>query len=169
MQIFGVEYLEAQHFPDSRGSLTKFFMATPSNSVPFPLSELFVSFSHQGVVRGLHLQTGSAANWRIVSIANGKIFDVLLDLRNESETFGNLSIEELTPSGNCAVVIPPGVAHGFQAIEDSQLVYATSSSYAPAQDTGININDLNIPWPLPIGIQSARDKNLPDRSYWGVI
>ena len=161
-----MEYHQSTITKDNRGQFTKLFTNEWSALPSVDISEIFTSFSHQGVVRGLHVQIGSAANWRIVSILNGIAFDIVMDLREGSKTFGQIQSQILKPTGITTVVIPPGVAHGFQALEDSNLIYFMSSNYDPLQDTGVNIAGLDINWPLPIGEQSPRDKKLPSVTQW---
>ncbi len=125
------------------------------------LHEVFVSISSPGVVRGLHLQVKESENYRVIQLLQGRVFDVLLDLRPDSETFCTYQTRELVFGLNETLLIPPGVAHGFQAIEESTMLYLTSSSWDPLMDKGVNPINTEIEWPLPVSSMSERDRQLP--------
>ena len=94
----------------------------------------------------------------------GRIFDVAADLRPGSPTHGRWFALELNEEQPLALLIPPGVAHGFQALSDDvQLLYQHSSAHVPALDAGVRHDDptLAIRWPLPVGLLSPRDAALP--------
>ena len=166
MTIKDVEYYETQTIPDNRGSFTKLFSDTRGKNKSLIMSEIFTSYSIAGVVRGMHLQVGKRANWRVVSVLSGSVFDVLIDLRRESSTYGLIISKILNIPGVSTVVVPPGVAHGFQALEDAQLLYVTTCVYDSNLDTGVSISSLNIDWPITSFLQSERDRSLPDISEW---
>ena len=107
----------------------------------------------------MHIQIGVSANYKIVSVIKGVIFDVLVDLRKNSETYRNINQVELT-AGN-TFIVPPGVAHGFQSFEESKILYLSDKSHQPMLDQGFNVKSLPIKWPLDFAIQSDRDITLP--------
>jgi dTDP-4-dehydrorhamnose 3,5-epimerase len=159
----GVNYWISEAMVDSRGSFVKNYTKSLSGlSEPLPLHEVFTSTSLPGVVRGFHLQVGSSENYRIIQLISGKVLDVLLDLRPKSETFGHFQQRELTYGKNETLLIPPGVAHGFQAFELSTMIYLTTSGWDPENDTGVNPLTSGFEWPLTITNMSERDKNLPN-------
>ena len=94
------------------------------------------------------------------------MFDVLVDLREESSTLNSLSCRTLDARGLTSVLIPPGVAHGFQALSDCVTLYMSSKAHNNENDLGINITGLAIDWPMPITGISDRDKNLPLKKNW---
>jgi dTDP-4-dehydrorhamnose 3,5-epimerase-like enzyme len=100
-----------------------------------------------------------------VSVLQGAIFDVLVDLRRTSD-FGKIQTQTLTPTSLSTVLIPPLVAHGFQALSDSIVHYNTSFPYSAPDDTGVNIDSLHIDWPRVITHRSERDKNLGSIANW---
>lgn len=109
------------------------------------------SRSKQGVLRGLHYQVEPAAQAKLVTVMQGKIFDVAVDLRLESETFGNWVGEELCGDERCSLWIPEGFAHGFLVLSDSaDVLYKTTDFYSPQHERCIRWNDptLAIEWPL---------------------
>jgi len=107
----------------------------------------------------MHIQVGVSANHKIISVVKGVIFDVLVDLRKNSETYRNINQFELT-AGN-TFIVPPGVAHGFQSFEESTILYLSDKSHQPMLDQGFNVKSLPIKWPLDFAIQSDRDIILP--------
>ena len=166
MNLQGVEYYKTQTIPDSRGSFTKLFNEGWRISEELRVSEIFTSYSTRSVVRGMHLQVGKRANWRVISVVNGSAFDVLIDLRSNSETYGLIISKILESQGTSTVVVPPGVAHGFQALENTQLIYVTTCAYDADFDTGVSVSSLEIDWPIPNFVLSDRDKSLPNLSEW---
>lgn len=158
----GVRVFKSSEFLDERGSFLKLYTHEQSGYVePFVLFESFISESRKGVVRGFHLQTGISANHRVIQVIEGKVLDVLLDLRTDSNTFGMYESMELSADNRLTLLIPPGVAHGFQALEKSKMLYMTSSAWDPARDTGVRPVGSGFTWPLPITFMSQRDTNLP--------
>lgn len=151
---------------DERGSLVKYIGSNALDSLPFEINEVFFSESRVGVVRGMHLQTGQSSNWRVVAVLSGTIYDVLLDLRRAHEERGNpqrFTIVSAYLSSETAdfVVIPPGVAHGFQAQTDSSIMYLSSAKNVSREDMGINPLTIGLDWPISISHVSIRDLSLP--------
>jgi dTDP-4-dehydrorhamnose 3,5-epimerase-like enzyme len=107
----------------------------------------------------MHLQVGPTENWKIISVIEGRIFDVLVDMRKNSETFLKTNTKYL--KGGVSILCPPGIAHGFQALENSTLIYYSSKARDEQFDLGFNVKSLAIDWPLSFEIQSVRDKSLP--------
>lgn len=126
-----------------------------------------------GVVRGLHFQYPPYAEAKYVCCLNGIVFDVVLDLRKESSTYGRVFSIELNASKHTSLVIPEGCAHGFQTITDNaEMLYFHSSKFRPDHQSGINAfdEDLNIPWPLVCTKISERDRSLPNfEAFEGII
>jgi dTDP-4-dehydrorhamnose 3,5-epimerase len=124
------------------------------------------SFSAQiGTLRGLHFQTGDSAQAKLVRVAQGKIFDVAVDLRSDSPSFGQWEGYELSSEKNNMLFIPRGFAHGFMTLtSDVIFSYKCDNYYDKSSDGGIIWNDptLGIIWPLDIEpILSDKDKLLP--------
>lgn len=117
-----------------------------------------------GAVRGMHFQRGEHAEAKLIRCTNGRAFDVLVDLRANSETYGTWAAVTLDADTQNAVYIPEGCAHGFQTLApDTELHYCHSRAYAPTAEGGISPTDpdLAIDWPLPIALLSERDIALP--------
>ena len=110
----------------------------------------------------MHFQLPPYEEAKIVTCIKGKIFDVVIDLRKNSQTFKQWEINELNSESHNMVYCPKGVAHGFQTLEDnSEIYYQMSEYYKPKYYRGIRYNDQNfkIRWPLPISAISKNDKN----------
>ena len=164
--IAGVRFERAMLHEDERGNLVKFLGSNALESLPFEICEVFSSESKAGVVRGMHLQTGQSSNWRVVAVLSGTIYDVLLDLRRSHEGGGNARRSDVVSKYMSSetgdfVVIPPGVAHGFQAQTDCRILYLSSANIVSLEDTGINPLTFGLNWPIGISHISIRDLNLP--------
>ena len=111
-----------------------------------------------GTLRGLHFQRGSAAETKFVRVLRGRIWDVAVDIREGSPTFGQYVGEELSAANNLALYIPRGFAHGFFTLESDCLVaYKVDNVYSAADEGGLRWNDpaLSIPWPIGDGTTPA--------------
>lgn len=115
-----------------------------------------------GTVRGLHFQTPPHAQAKLVRCIAGRIWDVAVDVRRGSPTYGQWRAAELSAANGHQLHIPTGFAHGFVTLEpDSEVLYKVSAHYAPQADGGIGWDDpaLGIPWPLPAGGATISDKD----------
>lgn len=158
----GVGLVESKVFQDNRGSFVKLINSHQIKGANFgTLKEVFFSKSHSGVVRGMHLQIGEASSHRIISVLEGLAFDVLLDLRPASSTFLSMKTIILDANLSQSLLVPPGVAHGFQAQRTVTMLYLSDKEYSPQHDLGINPLTLDIAWPEPITGISDRDLALP--------
>jgi len=165
--IAGVVILERQVSADSRGQFSKLFCSRELNEQigNANIEQINHSFTlAKGTVRGMHYQLPPYSEFKIIACLRGKVFDVALDLRPESPTFARTVSIELDADDNASLIIPEGVAHGFQALEDNcELLYAHTQTHKPEVDSGINAldPDIAIRWPLPVTNLSERDKQLP--------
>ncbi len=122
------------------------------------------------VLRGLHFQAPPFAQAKLVRCVTGRIWDVAVDVRKGSPTYGQWVAAELSADNHAQLYVPAGFAHGFLTLEpDTVVVYKVSAPYAPESDGGLAWNDpdLNLPWPLPGGtapLLSAKDAVLPHLS-----
>jgi len=152
---------------DERGAFTRLFCAEALQAagVSKPIAQLNHSCTRlQGTVRGLHFQTGTAAETKVIRCLRGAVWDVAVDLRANSPTFLQWQAVALRADEPALVVIPEGCAHGFQTLSDDvELLYAHTAPYTPGAEGGVHILDerLNIRWPLPVVCQSERDQLLP--------
>jgi dTDP-4-dehydrorhamnose 3,5-epimerase len=163
--IEGAYLLTHRVFPDERGIFREWFKAEEIASIDedYSVQQANYSKSKQWVIRGIHYSLAPAGQSKVVTCADGKIVDVLVDLRLGSPTYLEVEyIELLEDSGN-VVYIPSGVGHGFIVeSESAAIVYLTSSEYSPEYEKAICPTDpeLGIKWPLPngeVGIISSAD------------
>jgi dTDP-4-dehydrorhamnose 3,5-epimerase len=167
-EIVGVKTWTARVHTDERGSFFKAICEDTFTTIGFEpiIKEVFTSTTIKGGVRGMHLQTEEFANYRLIFASHGIAHDVLLDLRKESPTYGNHSSIELSAKSGTCIFVPPGVAHGFQALEPSVIQYLTTTHYSEAHDTGVNPLSFGYDWPIEITSVSRRDLNLPKFEEW---
>jgi len=149
---------------DQRGFFTKPFSHKEYSELPvdFHIKELFWSLSRPGTLRGMHFQMPPHSHWKLVWCALGDIVDVLLDLRIGSPTFMATTGFHLAGDSGRAILIPPGVAHGFYVPDsDSIVFYAVSSAYSREHDKGVLWCSIGYDWPASDPIVSERDNGLP--------
>ena len=142
---------------DNRGYFKELIRENVINK-KFPF--LVMSFSKKNVIRGLHIQTINSQG-KFISVLKGKIFDVVIDLRKNSKTFGRIYKCVLSEKNNTSIYVPPGFAHGFQALEnENYIVYSCTKYRNKKSETTIKFDDkeLNIKWPIKKFIISAKDK-----------
>jgi dTDP-4-dehydrorhamnose 3,5-epimerase len=156
---------EGQGFPDERGSFARLIDFSSLDCVEWKdvvfgnlnLSETTKS----GTFRGLHMQTEPFSEHKVVIVIEGAIHDVLVDLRPDSPSFGKIEEIDLE-MGQRAILVPRGVAHGFQAVKDNtKVLYLVSAPHHPKSEYGVNIlsfMDL-VNLPLPIKLLSKKDNS----------
>ncbi|MEZ0394092.1 MAG: dTDP-4-dehydrorhamnose 3,5-epimerase [Desulfurococcaceae archaeon] len=164
LEIPDVVLIEHLTFPDQRGFFAELYKRTDflANGVPYDFVQANLSFSRRGVVRGLHYQLKPMEQGKLVTVISGRVVDVAVDIRKGSPWHGKHVIAELAPGK--LLWIPPGFAHGFQALEDTYLLYLTTKEYSPQHERCIRWDDpeLGIPWPIREGvILSERDRRCP--------
>jgi dTDP-4-dehydrorhamnose 3,5-epimerase len=118
-----------------------------------------------GTLRGLHLQVPPAAETKLVRCIRGALYDVVLDLRGDSPTFGRWTAVTISAENRRAVYVPRGCAHGFQTLaDDTEIYYQISERYAPEHARGVRWNDgrFGVDWPRPITVISPKDASYPD-------
>ena len=165
-----VQLIETRRFTDSRGWFSETFNETSFSR--YGISDRFVqdnqSFSIlPGTVRGLHFQTPPFGQAKLVRCIRGSIFDVAVDIRGGSPTYGQWVGAELSATNGRQLFIPVGFAHAFMTLEaETEVIYKVTAPYAPTHDAGLHWNDpaIGINWPLPRGstpILSSKDAALP--------
>jgi len=118
----------------------------------------------RGTIRGLHYQIAPALEAKLVRCTRGSIFDVVMDLRPISPTYGSWYSIELTANNGRMLYVPEGCAHGCQSLEDNaEILYMASAYYAPEHARGVRYDDpvLGIEWPLPVSFASDQDRSWP--------
>tara|TARA_A100001035_G_C27768056_1_gene494776 strand:- start:747 stop:1271 length:525 start_codon:yes stop_codon:yes gene_type:complete len=152
-------------FKDRRGYF-KELLLEKNLKKKFPF--LVMSFSKKNVIRGLHLQTKNSQG-KFISVIKGKIFDVVIDLRKKSKTYGKSMSVVLSEKNSKSIFIPPGFAHGFCALsKENYIVYSCTKYRSKRYEIGIKYNDkdLKINWPIKNPIISNKDrKNLSFKEF----
>jgi len=174
-KIKGVVVIEPLVRQDNRG----FFMESYNfnDFLKLQLARLFVqdnhSLSHKGILRGMHYQNNPSPMGKLVKVITGEIFDVGVDIRKNSPTYGQWVGEYLSGRNNKMMYFPPGIAHGFLSVENkTNVIYKCTGTYSEKDEAAISPFDpeIGIDWPLDrirgmrFCVQSERDKNHPKLS-----
>lgn len=159
--IAGCVFIKPDVYKDARGVFVKTFQEKDcaEYGIKMHLAEQYFSKSRKGVIRGLHFQVPPHDQDKLVTAVDGKVFDVVVDLRVGSPSYGKHEAFTLDAEEGAVLFIPKGIAHGFQALtEMATLYYQVSTLYAPQHDGGIRWDSCGINWPLPPGEMSDRDR-----------
>lgn len=168
LQIPGVVQVDVEAAVDSRGSFARLHCEREfeAHGLSSRMVQSSVSYSRQrGTLRGMHFQWPPSREGKLVRCISGAIHDVVIDLRPDSATFTQHVALDLTAAGRRAVFIPPGLAHGFQTLEDDvEVLYQMTDFYDPALSTGVRWNDpaFGIAWPLTVTAIHERDAGYVD-------
>jgi dTDP-4-dehydrorhamnose 3,5-epimerase len=174
--IAGLVVIEAAPYVDNRGAFTRLYCEQELASLISQRRIVQINHSRTavvGAVRGLHYQRPPHAEMKLVRCLAGRVWDVAVDLRRDSQSFLRWHAEELTPSNARMMVIPEGFAHGFQTLEPaSELLYLHTAFYTPGAEGGLRHDDpgLAINWPLGVTDLSQRDAAHPliNLSFTGI-
>jgi dTDP-4-dehydrorhamnose 3,5-epimerase len=166
LSIRGAYLIELNKHADERGSFARQFCKKDflSRGIDFDIKQCSVSVNYKaGVLRGMHYQKEPFAEQKIISCLRGSCFDVIVDLRKDSDTYLKWLSFELSENDDKLIFIPPLCAHGFQALEDDTVIYyQVGEYYMPKYYNGVRWNDpkINIKWPqCKNRIINNRDKN----------
>ena len=165
MAISGVKVVTPKRHGDSRGFFSEVYNRADWESAGLHFE--FVQDNHSfsaaiGTLRGLHFQTPPFAQAKLIRAGRGRIFDVAVDIRRSSPTFGKYVGVELSAENWRQLLVPIGFAHGFVTLEpDTEVLYKTTAVYSPANDSGIAWDDpdLGVAWPLPAAGPTLSDKD----------
>jgi len=164
LAIPGAFRIEGSLARDERGAFRKVFDSV-GDDIPAGFRELTeVAISHNslaGTIRGMHWQVDPLGQTKVVWVAAGRMIDVLVDVRPDSPAYGRWVSVELSEDGAGAVLVPTGVAHGFQTLEDrTSVVYLMRGAYAPASARTLRWDDsaIAIDWPHPVCVVSDSDR-----------
>lgn len=165
-RIEDVILIKSEVFEDNRGFLLETYEEETfaKHGLPTNIELEFYSSSQEGVLRGLHQQTDPHQQAKIIRCFKGEIFDVAVDVRPNSDTFGEYVSQRLSEENKHALYIPRGFLHGFATISKDALVhYVTDNGYVPESEQGViwNDPDLGINWPIEDPIISEKDKQWP--------
>ncbi len=166
LEIPDVVLVTAKRFGDNRG----FFMETYKYSqfVENGIDVQFVQDNHShssyGVLRGLHYQLNPMAQGKLLRVTRGEVFDVAVDIRKGSPTYGQWVGATLSAENGRMLYVPPGFAHGFCVLSEwADLLYKVSAPYSPEHESGIAWDDpaINVEWPIAEPVLSGRDDQNP--------
>jgi dTDP-4-dehydrorhamnose 3,5-epimerase len=164
--IEGLLIIEPQVFKDERGYFYESYNINKFKEAG--INENFIqdnqSLSQKGAIRGLHFQAAPFEQGKLVRVVQGAVFDVVVDIRKNSSTYGQHFDVELTEENMLMFYIPAGFAHGFETLADNTIFqYKCTNVYDKTSEGGIywNDSDLNIKWQTKFPIVSAKDQELP--------
>ncbi len=169
LSIPAIKILRTVKHEDSRGYFSETYNRLRLHELG--IDDEFVQDNHSfsaemGTVRGLHFQSPPYAQAKLVRVVRGSIFDVAVDLRRSSPTYGKYVGTTLSASNRAQIYVPIGFAHGFMTLEpETEVAYKVNEFYAPSHDGGLRWNDpdLGIDWPSIVGeaALSKKDSDLP--------
>lgn len=166
-QLPGVRLIELEPRTDERGWFARTFcereFADAGLNTRWPQANTTRTL-RRGMLRGLHWQAEPRPEIKLVRCARGRVWDVVVDVRPDSPTFGRWECFELGGDEGRQLYVPDGFAHGFQCLtDDVEMTYLMSDFYVPELARGVRWNDpdLGIPWPVPDAVLSDRDRQLP--------
>jgi dTDP-4-dehydrorhamnose 3,5-epimerase len=165
--LAGVLLIDFERVTDERGWFVRVF-----DEDAFAARDLCTAYpqhsqarnARRGTIRGLHWQRDPHGETKVIRCTRGAAFDVLVDVRSDSATFGGWAAFELRAERASGLYVPPGIAHGYQTLaDDTELHYLISERYRPEAVAGVAFDspELAIAWPLPPGPISERDRALP--------
>ena len=163
----GLMVVQRTPIKDNRGFFVRLFCGDEFGQIGITKSIVQINQSltcHRGAVRGLHFQHPPHAETKVVTCLRGEVFDVAVDLRADSPTFLRWHGEVLSADNRKSLLIPEGLAHGFQTLtEDCELLYLHTEAYVPQAEGGLHPREplVGVDWPLPITELSPRDENHP--------
>jgi dTDP-4-dehydrorhamnose 3,5-epimerase len=158
--------IKSQRWEDDRGSFAETYKSSEfaANGMPSTFVQDNHSHSVQGVLRGLHYQMHPKPQGKLIMALTGRIFDVAVDIRRGSPTYGHWLGLQLSAGTPHMLYVPTGFAHGFCVLsEEADVVYKVTEEFAPELERGVLWNDpeIGIRWPVADPILSARDAGLP--------
>ena len=166
--LAGAYLISLERMEDSRGFFARTYCEREfaGNGLTPHFAQCNISFNaRRGTLRGMHFQRQPVAEAKLVRCTKGAACDVIIDLRKDSPTYCKWVAFELTEDNRHALYVPPGFAHGFQALADStELFYQMSEFHSPSQAGGVRWNDplFSIVWPIASPILSENDRRYPD-------
>ena len=165
--VAGAMVIDPSPHEDARGRFMRAWCAREfaEHGIAFEPAQANLGFSTtRGTIRGMHFQAAPASEAKLVRCTRGAIFDVVLDLRPESPSYGGWHGVELSGDNGRMLYLPQGCAHGYQTLEaDTEMHYMTSAFYTPAAVRGVRFDDpaFGIAWPLAVTEVSKQDRNWP--------
>jgi dTDP-4-dehydrorhamnose 3,5-epimerase len=166
--VAGVCVVRIEPHVDERGFFARTWCRDEFAAHGIDADMVQASVSHNrraGTLRGMHFTRPPSKEHKLVRCSQGRVFDVVMDLRPDSSSYGRSLALELDASTHDALFVPAGVAHGFQTLVDqSEVTYMMTEAYRPEWTEGMRYDDpaLGVSWPLPISVITERDRSYPD-------
>ena len=165
-EIEGLLIFNCLSFPDNRGELLKPFSESFFEDYKYPINlsfkETWFTKSKKDVIRGMHMQLGPKACEKLVSVVEGSVLDVIIDLRERSATFKRIFNVVLDSKQPRALYIPIGCAHGYKVLENNTItLYMATETHDVQNDVGILWNTFGFDWNIQNPILSEKDLQLP--------
>ncbi len=166
-KIDGVIIVELEPKRDERGYFQRVYddLKFKRRGINLKFVQINQSMSqHKGTIRGIHMQKSPRSEDKLIQCIKGSIFDVVIDLRTKSKTYGQW-LGKVLEANKKMMFVPRGCAHGFQALENDTIIqYPVSEYYSPRHEIGIRWNDpfFDIKWPIKKAVLSKKDSNWPD-------
>jgi len=163
-EINGVYLIKHDIFTDSRGSFIKPYHHDKFSEFGLEsnFKEAYYTLSKKDVIRGMHFQTSPFGHAKLITVIEGRITDIVLDIRRSSISVGEHIAVELSRDNNRSLFVPAGCAHGFKVMSEYAIVnYLVTSVHAPANDKGIRYDSFGYDWQVSCPIVSDRDLMLP--------
>lgn len=156
---------ELNEFKDDRGMLSKYYYSDLFNKFNFQVDDIYTTVSHENVVRGMHHQVAQYGQAKLVTCLSGKFWDISIDLRIDSNTYGQQFAYQLCSEKAESLLVPAGFSHGTVSLESGTVMLSIcSGKYMPQHEAGININSLNLDFLSKKCVESlvvsAKDKQL---------
>jgi len=161
-EIMDVYIIEQDVFKDNRGAFVKTFQESSfaNRGLECDFKESYYTRSREDVIRGMHFQLPPHDQAKLVTVIQGVIIDVILDVRADSPTYGKYVSVELSRENRKSIYIPRGCAHGFGALSELSIAYyMVTSEYSSEYDAGIKYDSFGFDWPISNPIISDRDKS----------
>lgn len=164
----GAYIIDLQQIDDERGFFARSYCQQEFNArgMKSSVAQCNISFNKKkGTLRGMHFQSSPKAEAKLVRCTQGKILDVIIDLRPESQTYCRWVAVELSSENRRSLYIPEGFAHGFQTLEDnSEVFYQMFEFFSPEHASGVRWNDpaFGVDWPLKSPTMSVKDQSYPN-------
>lgn len=164
LKISGAWIIESEVHDDNRGNFREWFRAEDllrSTGIQFNPVQANLSTSSKGVIRGIHFSKAREGQSKLITCAYGRILDVIVDIRPDSDTFKSWEAVELSQDSGLSIFLSHGLGHAFQSLSDhASVAYLLSSEYSPSNEFAINPLDseLSIDWPVTPIILSHKDR-----------
>lgn len=159
--------IDPERKADARGYFARIFCQQEfaAHGLTQTVAQANVSFNHErGTLRGMHYQATPHEEVKVVRCMQGALYDVIVDVRPDSETYGRWMGVELTAENGRALYVPEGFAHGYITLtDDTEAVYFVSAFYTPGAERGVRYDDpaIGIEWPISVSVISEKDRSWP--------